>query len=213
MTLRNPPADLPAPNLVLWPAGKAIYRVHHSAYGATEFNAGNGAGRFHPIQTSEGRPIPTIYGSNTIGGAISETVFHNHPLSQKRKRIYRSKLMPLLLCTLACKRDLALVELMGFGLRKLGVTRRQLIDTEAEQYERTRRWAEALYTREPQADGLIWMSRQHDSSEAVLLFGSRVARADLLVIEPPRGLCPPDTGSGDLIRAADAAGITIDLPD
>ncbi|HYI09886.1 MAG TPA: RES family NAD+ phosphorylase [Thermoanaerobaculia bacterium] len=211
--MRNPPDDLPAPNLVLWPAGKAIHRVHHSAYGATEFNPGNGEGRFHPIRTSDGQPIPTIYGSSTVDGALSETLFHNLPPSRKTKLILRSKLIPLLICTLACRRDLALVELKGFGLRKLGVMRRQLIDTHAEQYERTRRWAEALYAREPAADGLVWMSRQHDSSEAVVLFGSRVARAELAVIESPRGLVPPSAGWDEVTRAADAAGVTIEIPD
>src|SRR5436190_187148 len=48
-----------------------------------------------------------------------------------------------------------------YGLRKIGVTRSELIDTDADQYNATRRWAEVLFAREAGADGLIWISRQH----------------------------------------------------
>jgi hypothetical protein len=213
LTLRKPPAGLPVPNLVLWSAGKVMYRVHHSAYGSTEFNPGEGSGRFHPIFTSDGRAIPTLYGSGTVDGALSETVFHRVPLSGPGKRVASSALKPLVLCTLACRRDLVLIELQGFGLRKLGVTRRQLIDTDVDQYERTRLWAEALYAREPQADGMVWMSRQHDVSEALVLFGTRVARKELEVIESPRGFDRAAPERAEINRAAEAAGITIDLPE
>jgi hypothetical protein len=210
--LHDPPPDLPQPNVVRWPAGRPIYRVHHVQDGATEFNPGLGNGRFHPIQSRGSTPIPTIYGASSIDGALSDTVFHDVPVSGPAKRISQSVLIPLLLCTLASKRDLLLVELKGHGLSKLRVTRSQLIDTGADHYAMTRRWAEALFEREPTADGLIWMSRQHDTSEAVVLFGSRVARGDLQVIEAPRGLFPPSTGWLEVVRAAEAAGITIASP-
>jgi hypothetical protein len=209
--LHEPPADLPAPNLVSWLAGKPIYRVHHAAYGATEFNPGVGNGRFHPIHTSGGKPIPTIYGSSTVDGALSETVFHDVPIAGPAKRIAQSALRKLLVCTIAPLRDLRLIELKGHGLRKIGLTRALIIDSEADLYDRTRRWAEALFLRRPLADGLIWMSRQHDVSEALLLFGGRVARKDLDVIDSSRSLYPPSTGWLDVVRAAEAAGITIDI--
>jgi len=210
--LHDPPPDLPQPNLVLWRANRPIYRVHHVRYGPTEFNPGAGNGRFHPIRSRGTTPIPTIYGSSSIDGALSETVFHDVPVSGPAKRISQSVLIPLLLCTLVSKRNLRLIELKGHGLSKLRVTRLQLIDTDADRYATTRRWAEALYEREPAADGLIWMSRQHDASEAVVLFGSRVARGELQVIEAPRSLYPPSTGWLEVVRAAEEAGITIASP-
>lgn len=209
--LHEPPADLPAPNIDLWPAGKPIYRVHHAAYGATEFNPGVGNGRFHPIRAASGELIPTIYGSSTIDGALSETIFQKVPTVQPAKRIAQLVLRPLLICTIAAIRDLRLIELKGHGFRKLGVTRVQLIDSEADQYGRTRQWAEALFRRQPDADGLIWMSRQHDVAEALLLFGGRVARNELDVIQPSLSLCPPNAGWLAVLRAAEAAGILIDL--
>lgn len=206
-----PPPDLPAPNAISWPADKPIYRVHHSEFGANEFNPGAGSGRFHPIQTASGRAIPTIYASNTIDGALSETVFHNVPVRGPTKRIACFALLPLMLSTLAATRDLRLIELKGHGLRKLGVLRSQLIDTDSDQYDVTRRWAETLFELDSAADGLIWMSRQHDASEAILLFGNRIARSALRVIEAPRPLHPPNAGWLEVLRAADNADITIDF--
>ena len=59
-------------------------------------------------------------------------------------------------------------------LRKLGITRKQLIDTEKDRYPVTRKWAEALYCQYADAQGLSWVSRQDDSARAVMLFGDRI---------------------------------------
>lgn len=207
--LSLPPDDLPAPNLESWPAGKPLVRVHNASFGATEFNPGAGHGRFHPIRDRDGILIPTLYGSDTIDGALSETIFHDVPVQGPAKAVRQSTLKPLLACTLAVKRDLILVQLRQYGLRKLGLERRQLIDTDADQYETTRTWGAVLHDAAPTADGLIWTSRQHDTSAAIVLFGTRVSRSDLEIVEPPRGLYPPSPGWFDVLRAAEAAGITI----
>lgn len=196
-------------NVEVWDADKMILRVHHSAYGATEFNPGRGAGRFHPLTVRE-VPVPTIYASNTIAGALSETIFQKLPSTSTTKWIPRNDLMPLVMSTLRPKRSLRLVQLRGFGLRRLGITRLQLIESEADQYATTRAWAGALYESVPDADGLIWMSRQHDSSEAMVLFGTRVQRADLEIAAAPRALS--GEAWNDVAAAAEAAGITIATP-
>jgi hypothetical protein len=56
----------------------------------------------------------------------------------------------------------------------LGVKRTQVIDTTKAHYPATRRWAQALYTQFPDAQGLRWTSRQDDQAHAVMLFGTRV---------------------------------------
>lgn len=67
-----------------------------------------------------------------------------------------------------------MVDLASVPLRKLGVTRKQLIDTEKDQYPATRKWAEAIHRQFPQAQGLTWISRQDDSARAFVLFGGRI---------------------------------------
>jgi hypothetical protein len=202
------PDDLPPPNIEIWPAGKSIVRVHNVRFGATEFNPGFGEGRFHPLNDAAGVPVATLYASNTLDGALSETVFHDVPVSGALKLIRQSKLLPMLATTLSPLRDLMLIQLRGFGLKKLGVTRAHLIDSDADRYATTRQWAAALHHRSS-ADGLIWMSRQHDSSEALVLFGDRVERSAFDVIDPPRSLYPPSPGWIEVLRAAESAGITI----
>jgi hypothetical protein len=206
--LQPPPDDLPTPNVEIWPAGKPIIRVHNVKFGATEFNPGFGEGRFHPLNETGGKTVATLYGSNTLDGALSETVFHDVPVSGALKLIRQSKLVPMLATTISPLRDLTLIQLRGFGLKKLGVTRIDLIDSDANQYGTTRRWAAALRLRSA-ADGLTWMSRQHDASEALVLFGDRVERSAFEVSDPPRSLYPPSPGWLEVLRAAESAGITI----
>lgn len=210
-------SSLPAPpdpfdiayNVEIWSADKPILRVHHSEFGATEFNPGRGEGRFHPFADRAGKTVPTIYGSNTFEGALSETVFRNVPVSAPEKSVAQSALMPMLVCTLRTTRPLRLVQLRGFGLKKCRLTRAQIIDSESDQYAATRAWAAAFHDAADDVDGLIWMSRQHDSSEAIVLFGTRVQRHELEVIAPPRSLYPPSPGYLDVQAAAEAAGITV----
>lgn len=108
---------------------------------------------------------------------------------------------------LSPRRDLSLLQLHGFGLLRLGVARGELIASEAGQYARTVLWAKALHACRPDADGLVWVSRQHDRALSLMLFGDRVTAADLRVIRRPRSL---ETEAFEHVeRAAEAAGISI----
>ena len=153
-----------------------------------------------------------LYGASTLDGALSETIFHDIPLTGER-RLAASALMPLQASTLQALRSLRLIDLRGFGLTRLGISRRLLIDTDADQYPATRAWAAALYETVSEADGMIWIARHHDLSESLLLFGTRVARRDLEVIASPRPLAPAGTVDSSVLTAATAAGIMITLPE
>jgi hypothetical protein len=195
-----------------WESGRAIIRVHHSQFGATEFNPGVGSGRFHPLRLPRSRAVPTLYGSETLDGALSETIFHDVPMRRPNGAVPQATLMPMVACTLTPRRSLTLIQLRGAGLQKLGLSRKQLIETEADSYDLTRAWAVALYRSVADADGLIWTSRQHPGSAALVLFGTRVRRRDLEVIAAPRSLYPPAAGWNDVLASAEAAGITIVIP-
>lgn len=203
----EPPAD-PDPLLETWAAGRRIVRCHHSRFGATEFNPGHGQGRFHPLCSAAGVAIPTLYGSGSIDGALSETIFHRVPLRGALRAVSAALLVPLIVSRLAPRRDLRLIQLHGYGLGRLGTSRAQLIESDVDRYERTRRWAQALHALPAAADGLIWVARQHDASFALVLFGDRVERDDLEVIEPPLPLAM-GAGFARVQEAAEAAGILI----
>jgi hypothetical protein len=210
--LRPPPpaADLD-PLITLMPEGTALFRVHrvHRAPGA--FNPGLGRrGRFHPFHASgsSSGPVPTLYASMTIAGAFSESVFHDVPYRGPAKRILVSRLDGLALSILVVTSPLPLAQLAGPGLRRLGVRRRELIEGGPATYDRTVAWAAALHACPPKPAGLMWMSRQDDTSEACVLFGDRVgadaitARLGLLTLSTSDGLALVE-------EAAAAAGIAI----
>jgi len=191
-----------------WPKGERIHRCHDVRFGATEFNPGLGGGRFHPLYAAGGGKVPTLYGANTVAGALSETLFHHVPVRGAHRAIRRGTLFTLLLSTLAPRRELRLAQLHGYGLRRLEVSRKELIDSEAVQYPATRGWGEALHRSPLELDGIIWVSRQHDTSFACVLFGDRVDRSDLDVVEPPMPLVW-GPGFDQVQRAAEASGIAV----
>jgi hypothetical protein len=183
-------------------------RCHDSRFGATEFNPGFGRGRFHPFPDADGLAVPTLYGAGNLDGSLSESVFHNVPVRGSGKAILRSALRPMMVSTIAARRDLALIQLHGHGLSRLGLSRPELIDAEARHYTQTAAWAAALHACLESADGLVWVSRRFDTSFALVLFGDRVFRGDLAVVDPPVPLFP-EPGFAAVQRAAEAAGILI----
>ncbi|HYN21423.1 MAG TPA: RES family NAD+ phosphorylase [Thermoanaerobaculia bacterium] len=183
-------------------------RCHDSRFGATEFNPGAGRGRFHPFRNPAGLGVPTLYGSDSLDGALSETVFHAVPMRGPGRAIERSALKAMLVSVLTCARDLQLAQLHGYGLRRLEVSRTELIESDADHYQKTVSWVQALHASDPRIDGLIWVSRQHDTSFALVLFGDRVRRKDLSIAEPPVPLYVYP-GFEWVNRAAEQAGIAI----
>lgn len=196
------------PLLETWARGERIVRCHKSAFGATEYNPGFGRGRFHPFENDKGTGVPTVYGSSSLDGALSETVFHDLPIRGEGRSILRSSLKTMMVSVLSPLRDLKLVQLHGYGLRRLEISRAELIESGAGQYGQTAKWARALYACGDKIDGLVWVSRQHDTSLALVLFGDRVKRADLEVIDPPLPLYL-NAGFVEVQRAAEQAGITV----
>lgn len=208
-------SDLPVPDPAAldpltqtWPQGRQIVRCHDSRFGATEFNPGFGRGRFHPFQERTGRGVPTLYGASSLEGAFSETLFHAVSVRGPERIVRRGSLKTMLVSTLAPARNLTLVQLHGYGLRRLGISRAELIDADSDRYGETVLWAQALHAWDESVDGLVWVSRQHDTSSALVLFGDRVRREHLRVIEPPLALYV-DPGFDMVERAAEAAGISV----
>jgi hypothetical protein len=209
-SLPDPPSSSSLhPLLFVWEKGRPFIRCHNVRFGATVFNPGKGrGGRFHPFPGARGRIVPTLYAADHLDGALAETVFHSVPVRGPERRIRRSVLKSMTASTLTCRRDLTLAQLFGFGLRRLEISRLELIETERDDYPRTTSWGKALHECDPRIDGLIWVSRQNDGVRSLVLFGDRVPSSSLRATGPSR---PLDTGPGyaEVCRAADEAGILI----
>ena len=177
--LPPPPKQLDA-TLVAWGGGLEFHRVHDRAFGGSEFNTSTkGNARFSPITDDAGVIIPTLYAGTTLDCALMETIFHDVPFTAGFKPFSVLKMAAKVYSILLPAADLRLIDLSTVALHKLGVKRTQLIDTTKAHYPATRRWAQALYSQFPDAQGLRWTSRQDDQAHAVMLFGARVRPSEL----------------------------------
>jgi hypothetical protein len=202
-----PPADQLDPLVREWGPGVPIVRSHNVAFGATEFNSTASAGRFRPVRR-RGRIVGTLYGADDDAGAISETAFHDVPVGVERPLVRLSALTPFVVSTVAARRELRLAWLHGEGLRRIGATRAQLSDTEADQYQALAPWGQALHDCPAEPDGIAWRSRHYDDAYAALLFADRVPRRELEVVVPPVPLVV-GRGRERLFELAERAGITL----
>ena len=136
-------------------------------------------------------------------------MFHDVPV-RGTKHVPRATLRRKLAITLTAPRDLRLADLTGFGLRRLGATRAELIDSDPRSYPHTATWAHGLHAHREYLDGIQWVSRQYDTALALILFGDRVRETELDVapttIPMPLAL---GLGYANVQDLADQADITI----
>lgn len=211
---RLPPAPDPSliedPQIFVLDQGARFVRCHDSSYGANEFNPRRDISqRFRPF-SSRGRTVPTLYGSDELIGALSETLFHMLPPTGTSRRIRASRLLAWMSSTLSPRRDLRLIDLRDQALEDhpFGLTRADLIDSPATAYPETAEWAATYFHAATEPDGLAWNARQDRATLAFILFArGRVARSDLKVVDPPLSLFT--SGFERVIEAAEGAGITI----
>ena len=209
-------STVPAPPAVLhitpaaWKAGTALHRVHLDVNAADAFNPGiKGNARFSPIVNADGKPIPTLYGGTSFNCAAMETVFHDVPFAPGLKTFAKHKLEGQLHSVLAITATLTLADLRNVPLRKLGVERKQLIDTEKDTYGQTRKWAQAIHAQHAHIQGLCWTSRQDDSAMAVMLFGDRIG-ADVLAQQGlSRSLLDDAAAIMELLALAEMLGVRV----
>ncbi len=187
-------------NLIPWAAGRPLVRVYNAGHGGpTAFTASPDAMRFRPVYERSGAVVPTGYGGKDGMVALAETVLREADVSGDRV-LPAVRLRGLRIAKLAYPDDISLCQLNGPGLRKLGLTRAQVIDTGPSAYPDTMKIAQSLYDGQPEAHGIVWTSRQSDHGEAMILWGTRVESARLELVEGPY---PLDDGQGlALVRLA-----------
>jgi RES domain len=171
------------PLIRVWPAGQAWYRCHDKRYTETAFNgSGKGDARFSPISTPSGKVIPTIYAGARIECALMETIFHTLPTDLSGYILDMDDLIDTVVSHIAPTRDINLIDLTTVGLRRLKLRKTDIIETSPLAYPKIRQVAENWHRDYPDVDGLVWMSRQYDESNACVLFGDRLANADLSIV-------------------------------
>lgn len=154
-----------------------MVRVGPQTHPGTTAYVSSRRGRFHPFSDDEGRTVATWYAAQNLQGALSESVFHDVPAGGGVVDVARLRGQHVF--TVTPVRKLKVAAFTTIGLRRLGLNRAQLIDPGPRHYPRTALWAQSVHQHPERFDGITWVSRQDDTSAAVVLFGDRVAPADL----------------------------------
>jgi hypothetical protein len=71
-----------------------------------------------------------LSGAGDVDGALRETVCHDVPI-RGRKQLAHAQLVYRLVVALVARRDLLLVDLTSDGLRRLGLIRGDLLESDA----------------------------------------------------------------------------------
>ena len=209
MSVRKPPAKLANPNILILRAGALLERIHDRHYSADSFNPCRGAPtRFAPVHDVKGNCVPSLYAGDTLESAIYETIFHDVPVTAKRKTVPKTLVQSRAHGRLQTLRDLRLASLRGPDLRRWRISRNALITTSPNLYRDTAQWATAVHHQFPDVEGLLWTSNQCDPDTAYLFFGDRVASTDFKLLRARDGMTDA-TFLSDVRQAGRRGGISI----
>lgn len=178
------------PLVTTWGPEESLWHAFNAGHGSREFYGGDPTaastwGRFHPfVPDGVAEPLPVFYAANTLLGALAETILHDVPANPlAAKRVPYAKLRHRLAAELGPTRELKLADLRGFGTTRIGISRAELLETGPVYYPQTAPWGKALHAHPEIFDGMVWVSRQHDLSHSMVLFGDRVVAGDLQPVD------------------------------
>lgn len=163
-------------------AGSVLFRVHSHRFGPADYNPGHApavpATRFAFFGAP---PVPVLYAAATAEAAISETLLHDVPIDGGRIDVdlVQSKVLSPVLST----RDLRLLCLHGHGFRRIGTAAEHVTRTAPSRYAETVPWAQSAHA--AGFDGIVWMSRHHDTSRAYVFFAPHGGPGDVAVHPDP----------------------------
>lgn len=148
-------------------AGATLFRIHNSAHRAHVFNPGRAPARPTSRFSFFGDPpVPVLYAADTIDGAISETLLRDVPLAGGNLML--EQVQDKVLSPIRSARELRLLQLHGHGFRRLNIAPEQITLTPPRLYDQTVPWAQSAYA--AGLDGIVWMSRHHNTTRAYVLF-------------------------------------------
>jgi hypothetical protein len=160
------------------------WRVYSNAHPAHAFNPSSvGNARFSPLADASGNTIPTMYLAQTPAAALMETVLHDCPSPSSGYILTLPKATEELrrMACLAILQPLVLADFSAIGLRRLGLAKADVVDSEKTRYPQSRDIAQQVYALRPDIQGIQWNARQDDRASAIVLFEPRIKPASLAV--------------------------------
>lgn len=178
--MSTPVALPPNPPVETLPAGAEFYRVHLAKYPADAFNPGPTPAEPLARFSFFGSPtVPALYAADSVDAAIGETLLRTVPDTGGAVPLERVE--QRMLSRVVTTREVRLLRLSGFSYRELRVDRGEVSAAGGIDYEKTVLWGQAAH--DAGLDGIVWMSRHHDSSRAYVLYqpGTVQARPGSLI--------------------------------
>jgi hypothetical protein len=171
------------PLLTTRPAGTTLWRVSLDPDGLRLSTRTGRLNRFSPAYAPGGAVVGSWYGATTQAGAIFESVFHDIRPSHRNPRVQPNEYVTRFVSPVTTTRDVELVDLTSSGLHAIGLTRARLIESTSKRYAWTNDIAVRLRAAAATADGFVWVSRAHDTSESVVLFDD-LSRSAMIAPHP-----------------------------
>ncbi len=191
MSNEPPPADFDGtPSSCFLPAGTVLSRVHSARFDVSIFNptladAHWGGGRFDA--TEEDR-YAYLYAAGDDATAITEALLRDLPIDDQGARLLpHIATQDRRISWLRARTNLQLVTLRsGEDLAAVAQDTR-LVHAPANDYGKTRRWAHAIRSWAPWAQGFTWYSRLEPRGVAYILFGDRCSpdRLEAITVATP----------------------------
>jgi hypothetical protein len=190
MTRQIPPAVTMVPRVTMLPAGTALWRCHRTRYPATGFKAVAAHTLFDGSRfdcTAED-PYPYLYATLEPTTALAEVLLRSMDFDPDlgTRLVPWAQASRYTLARIVTTVDLTLISLRTEEDLAAVCQTSWLLDSEPDDYPRTRYWAQELRRQAKEAQGLLWQSRRHRPREALVLFGDRCGDAPFLG-EPQAG--------------------------
>ena len=175
-----------------WQPKETLWRVYSQAFGPDGFNGTvNGYARFSPLRRPDRTVVPTLYAGTTLDVALMENVLRDvpNPSVGFTQTLPAPSVEPRRVTELVLGRPLCMVDFMAVGLRRLGLTRSDVIDCDSADYGATQALGAWVYANTASSvHGIVWTSRQDDSAQAAIFFGDRLPSGALVARNPEQRL-------------------------
>lgn len=185
------------------------FRVYDSAYAPLSFNPNpTSTARFSAFQRPDGTTVASLYAGSSVKAALMETVFHEVPTPSARAILSRKGISGRrwTITSIEVSQPLTLVDLTSPGLQRIGLSRSDLIDTNATKYPVTQKFAKDLYIHFSKAQGSRWVSRLYDEGVCLVLWKDRIPSGSLVQSSAPACVLTEPT-IAEIVDLADQLGM------
>lgn len=129
-----------------------------------------------------------MYAGTTAQVALMETALHDAPVPSDGYILREQDIADLRATRIHASIGLHLIDFRVVPLKRLGLSRPEVVDSGKTSHHDTRALAAWALRMRPDAQGIIWVSRQDDRGEALVLFEDRIPAGTLTAVHADQPL-------------------------